>query len=117
MQLYTPLTKEVLKNLVGKQIVLYPFNNARNRNLKTEEEQLQKKTVTKVTRKNIECESYCKFNILGELDYHNYGYYAFLTMNDALEYLDLQNFANCTFKHGIELSLDQVKKIKEIIAK
>lgn len=115
MELYTPLTKEVLKDLLGKDIILYPLHNARSRILKTEEEQLLRKVVTKVTHKNIECGDYCKFNILGELDRHNYGYYAFLTMEDALEYLDMQRFANKTFKHDIWLSLEQVREIRKII--
>lgn len=115
MQLYTPLSKEVLKDLVGKEIVLYPLGNNRDRRIKTEEEQLKTKTVTKVTSKNIECGDYCKFNIHGEHDRHNRGYYAFLTMEDALEYLDLQNFASKTFTHNVYLSLEQAREIKKII--
>lgn len=115
MELYTPLSKEVLKDLVGKQIVLYPLHNARSRSLKTEKEQLRTTTVTKVTRKNIECGDYLKFDILGELDRHNYGYYAFLTMEDALEYLDMQRFVNKTFQLDIWLSLEQVREIRKII--
>jgi len=111
MNLYAPLPKEVLKYLVGKQIVIYPLGNNRNRRLQTEKEQLKTITVSKVTRKNIECVGYCKFAIDGEQDTHNSGYYSFLTMEDALEYLDMQSFANTTFKHGIELSLEQIKKI------
>jgi hypothetical protein len=119
---YTYKTKD-FKELIGQEIGLIPCGNAaRNSN----EKEVIKAILCSVGTKKITFKIESKFGlndegaayaINGEYDKHNYGYYAFPSYQDALNYIEGENIVNwIKYKDGLKnVSFEKIKKIEAIL--
>lgn len=108
-------TREDFKNLINKNIFIYPAGNAVPRNFDKKEDLIQEVTLTKLGRTTFTFKGNT-YKINGELNRNNYGFYAFPTYQDCLnEIIKDEVCYNLRYKYNLSLlTIDEIFIIKNI---
>jgi hypothetical protein len=118
-------TAKELKSAIGQEIYLIPLGNAVKRGVPLSE-QIRNTILVSVGSKNYEIQAYGnstkKYSINGDYNTSNMGYMPFLTKQDALDAIEIDNFNlymndKLSFQSDTlsKLTIGDVRAIKEII--
>lgn len=104
-----------LKTKKGESIFLIPQGNAVVRNVSLTQQIITDKLI-KCGDIKATCETIGSFYVDGAYDNYNSGYLPFLTMEDAVDYIEAKSFlSEIKYMDLSNLSIEDVKAIKNII--
>lgn len=108
-----------LKKMKGSNIFLIPQTNAVKRNVPLSEQIITAKLVKCGNLKATTDNEYVgSFYIDGECDSNNYGYLPFLTEQEALDFIEVEEFLQAIKYTNLDhLSAADVRAIKAIVGK
>lgn len=112
-----PLEPNELKALKGQEVWLIPLHNSVRRGTSLFE-QVRSGIIEKCGSKMFHLKNHDGGYMFdyGYLNSSNYGYLPFKTKQDALDYLEVEEFLrNIKFQNLSFLGIDEVRKIKQII--
>ena len=111
-----PLEPNELKALKGQEVWLIPLYNAKQRKIPLIE-QITSDIIVKCGSKMFHLANSDGYSFeKGYCNSYNYGYLPFKSKQDALDYLEIEEFLSKIKYENISfLGIDEVRKIKEII--
>lgn len=111
-----PLEPNELKDLKGQEVWLIPLHNAKQRKVPLIE-QITSDIVVKCGSKMFHLTNNGGYSFEdGYCNSNNYGYLPFRSKQDALDYLEIEEFlSKIKYENLSFLGIDEVRKIKEII--
>lgn len=115
--MYNKLKTSMLKKMTGETLWVIPLYNARKRLEFDLKKQIKSGAIVKVGSTNITLDNGIgKFNLEGTPDSQNYAYLAFLSKEEALEHIEMEEYIN-NLKYEMnltKLSMEQLREIKKI---